>query len=61
MALDLVLSDDSKNEITKDMIKMSFQKTHLLYDKNGEGNLYINIYIFILFMNIKNSYIIYQN
>jgi len=36
MALDLVLSDDSKNEITKDMIKMSFQKTHLLYDKNGE-------------------------
>lgn len=37
MAIDLVLSDNSKNEITKDMIKMSFQKTHLLYDKNGEG------------------------
>ncbi|KAG4090920.1 P-loop containing nucleoside triphosphate hydrolase protein [Neocallimastix lanati (nom. inval.)] len=36
MSLDLVLSDDSKYEITKEMIKMSFQKTHLLYDKNGE-------------------------
>ncbi|OUM69067.1 hypothetical protein PIROE2DRAFT_27613, partial [Piromyces sp. E2] len=36
MAIDLVLSNDSNKEITKDMIKMSFQKTHLLYDKNGE-------------------------
>jgi putative ATPase len=36
MTLDLVLSDDSNKEITKNMIKMSFQKTHLLYDKNGE-------------------------
>ncbi|OUM56887.1 hypothetical protein PIROE2DRAFT_25653, partial [Piromyces sp. E2] len=36
MALNLILSDDSMNEITKDMIKMSFQKTQLLYDKDGE-------------------------
>ncbi|ORX54871.1 P-loop containing nucleoside triphosphate hydrolase protein [Piromyces finnis] len=36
MAIDLVLSNNSNKEITKDMIKMSFQKTHLLYDKNGE-------------------------
>jgi len=39
MTLDLVLSDDSNKEITKNMIKMSFQKTHLLYDKNGERKL----------------------
>ena len=39
MALNSILSDDSKDEITKDMIKMSFQKTHLLYDKNGERKL----------------------
>jgi len=37
MTLNLILSNDSKNEITKDMIKMSFQKTQLLYDKDGEG------------------------
>jgi len=39
MALNSILSDDSKDEITKDMIKMSFQKTQLLYDKDGEGKL----------------------
>jgi len=36
MTLNSILSNNSKNEITKDMIKMSFQKTQLLYDKDGE-------------------------
>jgi len=52
MSLDLVLSDDSKYEITKEMIKMSFQKTHLLYDKNGEGMMIHIILIFFYFIFI---------
>ncbi|ORX47666.1 P-loop containing nucleoside triphosphate hydrolase protein [Piromyces finnis] len=36
MTLNYIISNESKNEITKDMIKMSFQKTQLLYDRDGE-------------------------
>jgi len=35
-SINFILSDNSKNEITKEIIKMSFQKAHYLYDKNRE-------------------------
>jgi len=60
-SINFILSDNSKNEITKEIIKMSFQKAHYLYDKNREGILYIyfiyinTFFFFFFFFSIRGS------